>query len=133
VTPDDDATPPTMAPWLLHIRFVLEVISLVALGAGARHVAGPGVLGWVATIGAPLLVAVAWGTFAVPGDPSRSGKAPVPVAGWLRMAFELAVFFGAAASLAAIAWWDLFDVFIAGFVVHHVGTRARILWILRQS
>jgi hypothetical protein len=133
VSPNTDETaPPSVARWLLHLRFVLEMIALVAIGAGARHVAGTGALGWAAAVAAPLLAAVLWGTFAVPGDPSRSGRAPVPVPGSLRIALEMAVFFAAAASLAAIAWWDLFDVFIAAFVVEHVGTRARVLWVLRQ-
>ncbi|HEX4448679.1 MAG TPA: YrdB family protein, partial [Polyangiaceae bacterium] len=132
--PPDD--PPTIAPWLLHIRFGLEVGALIALGAGARHLVGhgpPGWVAWVAAVAVPLGVAALWGTFAVPRDPSRSGKAPVPVSGALRIALEMAVFFGAAASLASLHWWDWFDAFMAGFVVHHIGTRERILWVLRQS
>jgi hypothetical protein len=129
-SPDE---PPVIAPWLLHLRFGLEVGSLIALGAGARHVVGRGAPGWVAAVVAPLVAAVMWGTFAVPGDPSRSGKAPVPVPGSLRIALEMTVFFLAAASLGAVGWWQWFDPFIAAFVVHHVGTRARILWILRQK
>jgi hypothetical protein len=104
-----------------------------SLGAGARHLAGHGPLGWVAAIGVPLVAAAAWGTFAVPRDPSRGGKVPVPVPGSVRMALEMAVFYGAAASLASLHWWDWFDAFIAAFVVHHVGARARILWVLRQK
>jgi hypothetical protein len=43
----------------------------------------------------PLLAATAWGVFNVKGDPSRSGKAPVPVPGIVRLLLELA-FFGSA-------------------------------------
>jgi hypothetical protein len=129
-TADD---PPAIAPWLLHLRVALEVGSLIALGAWARRTAGNGGVGWAAAIGVPLVVAVLWGTFAVRGDPTRSGNAPVPVPGSLRIACEMAVFFCAAAALASLAWWDWFDGFVAGFVVHHAGTRARILWVLRQK
>jgi hypothetical protein len=129
-TPDD---PPVIAPWLLHIRFGLEIGSLIALGAGARHLAGRGPLGWIAAIGVPFAAAAAWGTFAVPRDPSRGGKPLVPVPGSVRMALEMAIFYGAAASLASLHWWDWFDAFVAAFVVHHVGARARILWVLRQK
>src|ERR1019366_7635457 len=85
--------PPAIAPWLLHLRFALEVGSLIALGGWARRTAGRGLVGWAAALATALIVAVLWGTFAVRGDPSRSGRAPVPVPGWLRIALEMAVFF----------------------------------------
>ena len=37
----------------------------------------------------PIIIAVVWGTFAVPDDPSRSGAAPIVVAGFVRLAIEL--------------------------------------------
>ena len=69
----------------LALRFFLEI---AALG-------GFGVLSWRLTDGlwrysaliavlAPLMAL--WGVFAVPGDPSRAGNAPVPVSGTLRLA-----------------------------------------------
>ncbi|WP_292315447.1 YrdB family protein [Mesorhizobium sp.] len=45
----------------------------------------------------PLVAAALWGTFAVPDDPSRSGRAPVPVPGAARLALELVILFGGAA------------------------------------
>ncbi len=125
--------PPSVPPWQLALRFVLEVGSLIALGAWARRAVGGGGAGWFAAIALPLAVAAVWGVFAVPGDPTRSGKAPVRVSGWLRMGIELAVFFAAAASLVSLGWWRWFNPFLAGFVVHHVGTRARIQWLLERG
>ena len=125
--------PPTIPPWQLALRFVLEIGALAAISVWAWHAAGHGAMGWAAAVAAFLAVAAAGGTFAVPDDPSRSGKAPVAVSGWLRMALELAVFFGGAAAMASLHAWRWFDPFIAGLVVHHVGTRARIQWLLQKS
>lgn len=77
-------------PINLALRFALELSALAALGAWGW---GRG-SGWTAAalaIGLPLAAAVVWGTFAVIGDPSRSGKAPVPVPGPVRLALEVAV------------------------------------------
>ncbi len=86
--------------WQLALRFALEVASLVAIGryAGGRF---RGVWAYAAGGGVPLLIAVPWATFSVKGDPSRSGSAPVPIAGLLRLALEMAGFLGGAAALAA--------------------------------
>lgn len=130
-TPSPDA-PPAIIPWVLSLRFGLEVGSLIALGAWARRAAGPGVAGWAAALGLPLVVAVVWGTFAVPGDPSRSGRAPVRVSGGLRLMIEMAVLFAGGAALAALGWWPWFDAFVAAFVLHQAGTMKRLQWLLRQ-
>jgi hypothetical protein len=122
---------PVVGSFQLALRFVLEAAALVALGGWARHVVGPGALGWAAALATPAVVAAVWGVFAVPGDPTRGGKVPVPVSGWLRIGIEMAVFLGAAAALVSMEWWRWFDPFIGGFVVHHVGTRQRIVWLLR--
>jgi hypothetical protein len=106
--------------------------SLGALGAGTRHFAGSGTVSWVAAIAVPLAAAIAWGTFAVPGDPSRSGKAPVPVGGAVRLTLETAVFLGGAAGLAASGRWMGFGVFVAAVVFHHVSTSARIRWLVSR-
>jgi Protein of unknown function (DUF2568) len=126
-------TPPAITPWVLSLRFGLEIGSLIALGAWARRAAGGGAPAWAAAIAAPLVAAAVWGIFAVPGDPSRSGKAPVRVSGGVRIVIEMAVFFGGAASLVSLGWWPWFDAFIAAFVVHHAGTAKRLLWLTRQN
>jgi hypothetical protein len=40
----------------------------------------------------PIVIMLIWGIFAVPNDPSRSGKAPVPIPGWLRIILEGIIF-----------------------------------------
>jgi hypothetical protein len=79
----------------------------------------------------PLLAAAAWGAFNVKDDPSRSGKAPVPVPGILRLVLEL-VFFG-------LATWALFSLnqtcgWIFGLVTlaHYILSYDRILWLLKR-
>ena len=80
----------------LGLRFLLELAALAGFALWA----------WQAPYGIPLRVLLAatavvvlmtlWAVFAVPGDPSRSGNAPVPVPGALRLALELLVLFGGA-------------------------------------
>jgi hypothetical protein len=123
--------PPSIAPWQFTLRFALEVASLVALGAGARHVVGDGVVGWAAAIALPLAAAIAWGVFGVLGDTRGDGMPPVRVAGWARVAIEVFVLCLGAAALAVMERWVWFGVFVAALVVDHVGMRARIRWLLR--
>jgi len=118
-------------PLNLTVRFALEIFALVALGAWAK-VQFPGVLGFVLMILIPLLAATAWGIFNVKGDPSRSGKAPVPVPGIVRLLLEL-IYFGAAT-------WALFTlsptygwIFGSVALAHYILSYDRILWLLRQS
>jgi len=124
--------PKTMSknPLNLAVRFLLEIIALAALGAWARA-QFQGALGIILMVLIPLLAAIAWGTFNVKGDPSRSGKAPVPVPGVIRLLLEL-VFFGSAT-------WALFALnptygWIFGTVtlLHYVLSYDRILWLLKR-
>jgi hypothetical protein len=85
-------------PLNLTLRFLLELAALGAAGAWAWRL-GDGWVRYALAIGIPLLMAVVWGTFAVPDDPSRSGAAPVAVPGMVRLAIELAFF--------AFATWSL--------------------------
>ena len=117
-------------PLNLAVRFALEILALVALGAWARA-QFQGALGLILMILIPLLAAVAWGTFNVKGDPSRSGKAPVPVPGIVRLLIELDIF--------GFATWALFTLnptygWIFGLVVlgHYIFSYDRILWLLKR-
>lgn len=123
---------PRVPAWQLAIRFALEVGALVALGNWAFHAAPAGPVAWLAGLALPAIAAVAWVTFAVPGDPTRSGRAPVPVPGWIRLVLELAVFLGGAAALAALHRWTALGGFVVALLIHHLGTPARQRWLLRQ-
>jgi len=115
-------------PLNLALRFLLELAALLSLGLwGWRQ--NEGWFGLVLAFCIPVLVAVIWGTLAVPDDPSRSGSAPVAVAGALRLAIELLVF--------AAAVWALFDMGFAEIgwtlgiivVIHYLSSYDRLLWL----
>ena len=117
-------------PINLTVRFLLEIFALVALGAWAKAYF-PGTLGFILMIAIPVLAAVVWGTFNVKGDPSRSGKAPVPVPGIVRLLFEFLIL--------GSATWVLFTLnptygWILGIVtlVHYVLSYDRIKWLLER-
>jgi len=118
-------------PINLTIRFLLELSALLAMGFwGWRQ--GEGLFRFVLAIGIPLIAAVLWGTFAVPDDPSRSGKAPVPVPGIVRLVLELAVF--------AFATWALYNTgaiqlsWILGVatLIHYALSYDRLWWLIKH-
>jgi hypothetical protein len=111
------------------LRFLLELTTIGAVAHLGWTVA-PVWAKWIAAIVLPLLVMAIWGTFNVPGDPSRSGAAPVVVAGWLRLGIKLTVLFGGAAALAWAA--DPRAGFGAAIALHYVISWDRVLWLLGQ-
>ena len=86
----------------------------------------------VFAVGLPTVAATIWGLFAVPNDPSRSGNAPIPIPGLLRLVIELS-FFGSAV-------WALFvlnqstGAWFFGLIVclHYAISYKRLLWLIRQ-
>ena len=119
-------------PLNLAIRFLLEIAALVAIGywGFSQHT---GIWRFVIGLGGPLLAAVLWGTFAVPDDPSRSGRAPVAVPGVLRLVLELALF--------GFAAWALYDagspllalILAILTVTHYALSYDRVAWLIRQK
>jgi len=118
-------------PVNLTVRFLLELSALLATGIwGWKQ--SDGWIRFILAIGIPVILAVIWGTFAVPGDPSRSGKAPVAVPGIMRLVIELAIF--------ALAIWTLQDIgflklsWTLGFIVaiHYIISFDRIMWLIKN-
>ena len=118
-------------PINLIIRFLLEISALLSSGMWGWKQSD----GWVRfglAIGIPIILAAIWGIFAVPDDPSRSGKAPIVTPGVIRLAIEL-VFF-------AFATWSLYDMglnilsLVLGIIVvlHYILSYDRIKWLLSQ-
>jgi hypothetical protein len=109
----------------LLLRLLLEIVALVLLGMWGWETAG-----WLLGFGLPILAATLWGIFNVPDDPSRSGKAPVAVPGWLRLLIEFVVF-----ATAALAAWSILGVpattiFVLVVVAHYLLSTGRIRWLL---
>lgn len=125
--------PPTLRPASLGLRFGLEIAALAGLFAGA-WAAGDGQARGPRTataVAAVLAAALPWSLFNVPGDPSRSGRAPIPVDGRLRLGLEFAVF-----AAGALGWWfagrSAVAALLAGLVLLHASTEpARLRWVAR--
>lgn len=118
-------------PLNLALRFLLEMAALVGVGLYGWGLATP----WrfVAVVGLPLFFAFLWGTFAVPQDPSRSGRAPVPVSGPVRLALEFAVFLGGLWGLLQSGWSTAAGVYTGFLLIHYALSADRLRWLLRSD
>ena len=119
-------------PINLAVRFILELAALAALAywGWTQH---SGILRYLLTVSLPVLGAVLWGVFAVPGDRSRSGDAPVPVPGILRLLLELLLFGFAAWCLYDAGLVLLANIFGIVVLVHYIISYDRIIWLLRKG
>jgi hypothetical protein len=117
-------------PVNLAFRLILEVAAFVALAIGGYAI-GSGAFSWIFAIGLPVAGMAAWGTFNVPGDRSRSGEAPVPVPGIVRLLVELDVF-----GVAVIVVWfpnpTYSMMLLVGVVIHYALSVDRIKWLLEN-
>jgi hypothetical protein len=116
-------------PLNLFVRGLLELTALVLIALGAYRLVGGGWVGWLLGFAAVLVAMVAWVTFAVPGDRSRSGNAPVPVPGVVRLIVEFDVF----AAAVFLGWFvspTFAVVFGAAVAVHYLVSLDRLRWLL---
>lgn len=118
-------------PLNLGVRFLLEVAALLSMGLwGWRH--GEGWLRFVFAALIPIVAAVLWGVFAVPGDPSRSGAAPIAVPVLLRLTLEAMVFGVGIWALADSGFTRSSVAFGMVVTVHYAVSYDRIAWLLNQ-
>ncbi len=109
------------------LRFAVELAALVAVGyLGLQK--GSLVWGGVAI----LVFSLLWGTFNVPGDPSRSGRAPVPVRGIVRLTLEITLFAVAFMSLGALGYVSYSRYFGILLLFHYAISWKRIVWLVEQ-
>jgi len=121
--------PPEMAGWNLALRVALEIGALIGLGVAAwQSTSGP--VRWIAAIAVPLVAAAVWGTFNVLNDPSRSGEAPVEVAGWLRLLIELTILGGGAVAIGIVGGPISGIGFGVLILVHYFASWSRIQWLI---
>lgn len=115
-------------PLNLFLRFLLELTAWFSMGLYGWHL-NDSAFRYLFMLGIPFLSILIWGIFNVPGDASRSGKAPVIVAGWIRLTIEFITFgFGA---------WTLFSlghsfygyVFSILVIIHYLLSFERIKWL----
>lgn len=124
--------PPEMAGWNLATRFGLEVAALVALGIAGWKL-GAGATRWVLGVGLPVAAAVVWATFNVPGDPSRSGHAPIEVNGWIRLGIELVVLGAGAVAIWYAGSPALAVAYVAVAVAQYATALDRVGWLVEQK
>ena len=118
-------------PINLIFRFILEMFALISFAIWGWNL-GDKNMKYVFAIGLPMLFALLWGIFAVPEDRSRSGKAPIPTSGWIRLLLELGLF--------TLACWMLYDLgynqialgLAIAIFVHYSISYDRIQWLLKQ-
>jgi hypothetical protein len=103
-----------VAPANDGFRFFLELAMLASLAYWGFH-SHDGAVEWILGLGAPLLVAVAWGVFVSP-------KAAIRVTDPLRLPLELLLFGAGVAALAAAGSEGLAIVFGALVAIHLVLT-----------
>jgi hypothetical protein len=117
--------------WNLTLRFLLELAALLGLGMAGWSLCGT-VWRWIAAPVVPLIAAILWGIFAVLNDPSRSGRAPVPIPGPARLALELVILFGGAIGFYAAAYKTTAIVVALLIVLSYAFSRDRLGWLLKQ-
>jgi hypothetical protein len=119
-------------PINLAVRFLLELSALFVLGLWGWHRRDDG-LRIVVALTIPLVAAALWGIFAVPHDPTRSGSAPVPVSGLLRLALEFGFFGCAALALYDLGFSTLTATFGITVVIHYLLSYDRIRWLATRE
>lgn len=120
-----------MSAWNLALRFLLELAALAGLATYAWGLAS-GPLRFVCVVAAVGGAAAIWTVFAVPDDPSRSGHAPVPVPGIVRLCLEWGVLFGGALAFHAVGLSAVGLALALLVVVHYALSADRLVWLLAQ-
>jgi len=119
-------------PVNLAFRFILEVAALIAMGIWGWQLFD-NCMRYLLVWAIPVLAATIWGVFAVRGDPSRSGKAPVPVHGGVRLVIELVFFAFATWTLCQLRLIFLSALMGITVVLHYLVSYQRVLWLIRQK
>ncbi len=117
-------------PLNLALRFILELAALFAVGQWAWTLGSTHTQSWILLIISLALFMSLWGTFNVPGDPSRSRKAPVVVRGWIRLVLEIGLFLMAAYAFYAIGNKSAAITLTAFLIIHYLLSYDRIKWLL---
>lgn len=116
-------------PMNASLRLMLELFSLVVYGVWGWN-QGDGWSAYLLAGAVPLAAAGLWGVFAVPEDPSRSGNAPVPIPGLLRLFLELALFSTAALMLIQLDASLTSTIFSLLVITHYGLAWERIRWLI---
>lgn len=118
-------------PINLALRFLLEIAAIASIGIWGWTTAGNDIK-FIQSIGIPILMIVIWITFAVPGDPSRSGRAPISIKGYVRLILEL-LFFGFSIWCIFDTGWNILSIIMGSLVIfHYLISYDRIIWLFKH-
>lgn len=115
-------------PLNLAFRFLLELSALISSGLWAWNLTETN-WRYLLVILFPLIMASVWGIFNVPGDPSRSGNAPIVISGKLRLSLEFFIFGVACLFLYRLSYSDLWWIMAAAVILHYMLSYDRIGWL----
>lgn len=118
-------------PLNLLLRFLLELSAITVCGFWGYQLTD----NWVRFLLAglfPLLFAGLWGVFAVPGDPSRSGKTVIPTPGKARLVLELILFSAATGMISGLGYPRVSWIFGGVVLLHYIISYDRISWLLNR-
>ncbi len=118
-------------PANLLLRFMLELVAFISVGIWGWKL-GENWYRFVLALGIPIVLAIVWGTFAVPNDPSRSGGVPIATNGLVRLTIELGVFGFAVWALYNMGWTKTSLIIGLTVLIHYLLSYDRILWLLSR-
>ncbi len=118
-------------PLNLFFRFILELLVWFCMGLFGFYIAGDG-FRYFYMIFIPLVSMFIWGTFNVPGDRSRSGKAPIVVRGWTRLIIEFLTFIFGAWTLNYLNYSRYGIAFLILIILHYLFSLDRVKWLLKN-
>ncbi len=118
-------------PFNLVLRFFLELSVLVSIGYyGWTQFRFPFKL--FSTIIPIIILTSIWGIFAVPNDPSRSGKTVIKTSGIVRLVIELLFFLSGYLALYFSNQTLLSNILATTTLFHYLISYDRIIWLFKQ-
>ena len=112
-------------------RFILELGALGSMGWWGYN-QSEGAPRYALMAAVPITTALVWGTFTVPGDPSRGKEGSVPVSGLTRLLIEATIFGGAFWVLQDLGEKNLATGFGSAVILHYTISFDRLQWLLKQ-
>lgn len=119
-------------PLNMAVRFLLELVAIFIVSFWGYH-HSENVPGILYAILLPIGFVLLWGIFAVPGDPSRSGKTVVKTPGLIRLLLELFLFTAATYMMYDLGYSNVWWVFGCIVLIHYSISYERVRWLLKQK
>jgi len=118
-------------PLNLAVRLLLELTTLFVVGYWCWK-SYDGFSKYFLSIGVPFLLAAVWGVFAVPNDPSRSGKTVIETIGVIRLMLEFLFFILGTIAIYKLGYSKASLKFILVVLLHYMVSYDRVIWLIKQ-